>query len=181
MADWDVIKKVKETVKIPVFANGNIQCYEDLEKCLKHTGCDGVMVAETLLENPALFSGKNIERVNLALEYLEIAKTHNTPHNMVRHHLFYMLSDKLNIHIDLREMVATERGIDGFIKITSELKDRLDNNILPPKDFVPTKKRKKNKKSEEEELLEEESNEKEKILNLEPVKKEDLKMEIIEK
>jgi len=106
------------------------------------------MVAETLLENPALFSGKNIERVELALEYLEICKIHETPDSMIRHHLFYMLGKKLNIHVDLREKVASVKKLEEFIQVIGELKNRLDNNIECPKDFVlPKKKKKKNSKN----------------------------------
>lgn len=62
-----MIKKIKEYVTIPVIANGGIYGYEDVERCLVETGADGVMSAEALLENPALFSGKKYCLDTLAL------------------------------------------------------------------------------------------------------------------
>lgn len=72
--DWDMIKKIKKIVSIPVFANGGIHKFEDVQKCLEYTGVDGVMSAESLLENPALFSEKIVDLDDLALEYLNLCE-----------------------------------------------------------------------------------------------------------
>ncbi len=57
-ADYNIIKEVKEKVKIPVIGNGDIFTPEDAVKMINDTNCDGVMVGRGILGNPWLI--KNI-------------------------------------------------------------------------------------------------------------------------
>ena len=52
--NWGVVKQIKEALKIPVILNGGIGSKDDVERCMKETGVDGVMSSEAILENPPL-------------------------------------------------------------------------------------------------------------------------------
>ncbi len=58
-ADWDIIKAVKQTVKIPVTANGDVFSPEDAAHILKYTGCDMAMIGRGCFGNPWLFEQAN--------------------------------------------------------------------------------------------------------------------------
>ena len=49
-----------QALSIPVLANGNIRNLQDALDCMQYTGCDGVLSAESLLVDPALFSPSRV-------------------------------------------------------------------------------------------------------------------------
>ena len=54
-ADWDIIRQVKEAVKIPVIGNGDVVSAETAQKLVEETGCDGIMIGRAAQGNPWIF------------------------------------------------------------------------------------------------------------------------------
>ncbi len=86
-ADLDTIKRVKESVSVPVIGNGDIFSVSDGINMLEKTNCDGIMIARGALGNPFIFRefdaymNKNVllppatieERINVCLKHLDLA------------------------------------------------------------------------------------------------------------
>lgn len=118
-ASWEAIKAVKNAVRIPVLANGNVRHMDDVHSCLEATGADGVLSAESLLENPALFAGfrtpewvlgsedcvkdGKLDQADLVVEYLKLCEKYPVPWRMIRAHVNKMLGEWFRIHPHVRE------------------------------------------------------------------------------
>lgn len=65
IADWEIIKAVKDKLKIPVIGNGDVKNLDDAKKMQEFTGCDGVMISRGALGNPFVFSGNTPTRYEI--------------------------------------------------------------------------------------------------------------------
>ena len=54
-ADWEIIRRVKEAVSIPVIGNGDVTDGESALRLMRETGCDGIMIARAARGNPWIF------------------------------------------------------------------------------------------------------------------------------
>ena len=54
--DWDIIRQVKEAVKVPVIGNGDVVDAKSAAALYEHTGCDLIMVGRGALGAPGIFS-----------------------------------------------------------------------------------------------------------------------------
>lgn len=109
LADWDQIRMVRQNVSIPVIANGNIRYFSDIEECMEYTGADAVMVADSILANPAFFANSQqpISNTKLASEYLEFCAKNLPPTtSAIRAHIFRILSEEFKRQVDLRQSLA---------------------------------------------------------------------------
>ena len=84
-ADWNVIRDVKNNVKIPVIGNGDVTSPEKAKEMLEYTGCDAVMIGRGALGNPWLIrntvlylDGKSyslpsdIDKINMCIKHLKM-------------------------------------------------------------------------------------------------------------
>lgn len=55
VSNRDIIRRVKEAVKVPVIGNGDITSPEDVKSIMDETGCDGVMIGRGTYGNPWIF------------------------------------------------------------------------------------------------------------------------------
>ena len=59
VADWDIIRAVKQAVSIPVIGNGDVDSPEAAQRMLLETGCDAVMIGRAACGNPWIFKRVN--------------------------------------------------------------------------------------------------------------------------
>ncbi|KAM9801632.1 tRNA-dihydrouridine(20a/20b) synthase [NAD(P)+]-like [Neosynchiropus ocellatus] len=88
---YDAIKTIKDSVSIPVIANGDIKYLRDVESTHQLTGVDGVMAARGLLANPAMFAGYEDTPLECVWDWVDLALEHGTPFTCFHNHLMYML------------------------------------------------------------------------------------------
>ena len=120
-ADWDIIRQVKEAVKIPVIGNGDVTNGEKAIAMLEETGCDGVMIGRGAQGNPWIFH-----------ELLEYEKTGQMParpsrdiirETMLRHARLQMeyKGEYLGIR-EMRKHVAWyTKGLEGSAKLRDDI------------------------------------------------------------
>lgn len=132
-ADWDIIKKVKENIKIPVIGNGDIKTPEDAKNIFELTNCDGIMISRGSLGNPWIFEqiqeylkGEKIreisseEKLEIILEHIDLEteeKGELTGIKEMRKHLAFYIKGTENAK-EIREKV-------NYIENKEELKQTI--------------------------------------------------------
>ncbi len=132
-ADLDIIKKVKDSVRIPVIGNGDITSGEKAKRMFEVTGCDGIMIGRGAQGNPWIFKSileyleKGIvlpepdinDKINMALKHLKLSKEYKGEYVAVRemrkHIAWYLKGVPGNSQ--LKETINREDNIEEVEKL----------------------------------------------------------------
>ncbi len=139
VSDLDIIKKVKESVSIPVIGNGDITDVESAKRMFEYTHCDGIMIARGAQGNPWIFKsileGKdyiptNSQRLQIILEHIQYALDNEenkkqAVFKMRKHIAWYLKGLKNSTYV--KDKINREENIEEVIKILKEYFNLLED------------------------------------------------------
>lgn len=140
VADWNIIKKVKDSVSIPVIGNGDVFSYKDAIEMKKITNCDGIMIARGSQGNPWIFREinsalrgegipevSNKEKVEMCLRHYELAIKYDGEYKAIRemrkHASWYIkgLPRCTEIRNEINTIDDSKKVIEVLLKYKEEL------------------------------------------------------------
>ncbi|HPM02556.1 MAG TPA: tRNA-dihydrouridine synthase family protein [Candidatus Cloacimonadota bacterium] len=110
-SNWDIIRQVKDVVKVPVIGNGDINSPEDAIAMLEQTNCDSLMIGRGAIGNPWIFyyvkqvlNNQNIHTLNpldrlpIVLKHLDLIYHSDEPKKLfqIRSHLAHYTKGLIN-------------------------------------------------------------------------------------
>lgn len=141
LADWSIIKAVKESVSIPVIGNGDVKSPEDAKRMLDETKCDAVMIGRGVLGNPWIIKNSieylngnqyssisNREKIDMCLHHLDYLNNLKDEHLAcleIRNHIGWYLKGIKDGNIVKNNIYQTS-SIRDIIDILNEFKEGLD-------------------------------------------------------
>ena len=132
--NYELVKRIVESVSIPVIANGGIKSREDAKKIIDETGAIAAMSAQGFLWDPSSFdpNGK-IPSTKIAREYLEIcSRFDKIPLDVIRRHFFYIFDKELGKNGKNRAILGhttSREQLAKFITLVEEGKVNEDSVI----------------------------------------------------
>jgi tRNA-dihydrouridine synthase B len=141
-ADWDIIRAVKENVKVPVIGNGDVFSVEDAIRIKEITNCDAIMIARGAMGNPWIFrevmqaiNGEEViyptamQKIDMCLKHLDLAvkyyKEIKAVREMRKHTAWYIKG--LNNCTEIKNKINTKNSYDEVKQVLLIYKEYLEN------------------------------------------------------
>ncbi|XP_012267159.2 tRNA-dihydrouridine(20a/20b) synthase [NAD(P)+]-like isoform X2 [Athalia rosae] len=126
--DLEGLRIVRDSIKMPLIANGDVKQLKDAKNLHENFNCQGVMSANGLLTNPALFAGYSKTPLTCIQDWLDITASIPTHFLCMHHHLVFML-EKILPKKDrcYFNNLQTKESVLEFIDNYYGIKPRVDN------------------------------------------------------
>jgi len=130
-ADWNLIRQVKQAIKIPVIGNGDIFSPEDFKRHLDESGVDAILIARGAIGNPAIFAQirefmetgtyKEYNKIEQFFEYLALAKKYKIGFATIKSQAVSFTKGMIG-GARVREKLATTKSISELEEILAPLR-----------------------------------------------------------
>ncbi|MCC5813540.1 MAG: tRNA-dihydrouridine synthase family protein [Leptospira sp.] len=131
LANWDVIAEIKSLANVPIFGNGDINSYPQINKRLQESRVDAVLIGRGAIGNPWIFSG--IEKEDL--DFDEINKVAKIHYDMMvdfytREHAFRLFKKYFKNYTEQFDFYREKRDEILRIQDPSEFEDSWESSIF---------------------------------------------------
>lgn len=139
-ADWDIIRQVKESVRIPVIGNGDVKTAEDAKEIVAVSKCDGIMIGRGSMGNPWIFKqiaealkGKPVsiprdtEKIDLAIRHYELAIKYHGQDKAIREmrkHIAWYIKGMPNC-TEIKDRINVEKDSSVVLEMLESYKNSL--------------------------------------------------------
>lgn len=124
----EAIRLIKESIKIPLIANGSVFAFEDAQKLFEATGADGIMAARGILSNPLLFRENSpMMEPRQIEEFVRLHIEYGTQSCILHHHLSQILEHLCSLGKLSPHLLKHFNGLNGL----PLMQDFLEEHLYP--------------------------------------------------